>query len=232
MARKINNGRPPRKTRTSVAMIVGGKDEAIYINQAKKYYSAVCPTLAAKIKPELPTEKKVGELFAYAQELLSKEYTHVILILDFDDPLGKKAEFKQFEKYYGWYQKVRDGQTKLTPKQQENYGWMSRLTLVVNNPCLEYWYLLHFAKSNVTKFYGRYEPELERDVRRLPGFAKYDKSKAFCEKTPDIFTRLGGLKGLAHARSFKQEFDLATCREQGVSEMKKVFDFFDTIGAE
>lgn len=154
------------------------------------------------------------------------------MILDFDDPLDKEAEFKQFEKYYGWYQKVRDGQMKLTPKQQDNYGWMSRLTLVVNNPCLEYWYLLHFAKSNVTKFYDRYEPELERDVRRLPGFAKYDKSEAFCEKTPDIFTRLGGLKGLARARSFKQEFDLETCREQGVSEMKKVFDYFDTIATE
>lgn len=75
MARKINNGRPPKKTKPAVAIVVDGKDEAIYINQAKKYYSVVCPTLAAKIKPELPTEKKVGELFAYAQDLLSKEYT-------------------------------------------------------------------------------------------------------------------------------------------------------------
>lgn len=230
MARKINNGKPPRKTRPAVAMIVDGRDEVLYLEQAKKYYSKVRPSLAAKIKPELPTEgKKIGELFAYAKELLSQEYTHVILIIDFDDPLSKEAEFSQFMTYYGWYQKAHDGKTKLDTKQQEKYGWMSHLTLVVNNPCLEYWYLLHFAKGNITKFYQRYSPELESDVRQLPGFDRYDKSKAFYTNNPDIFTRLGGLDGLAHARSFKQDFRLETCREQGVSEMRKVFDYFDMI---
>ncbi|MCQ2295546.1 MAG: hypothetical protein MJZ67_07815, partial [Bacteroidales bacterium] len=63
-------------------------------------------------------------------------------------------------------------------------------------------------------------------------FDQYDKSEDFYRKKPDIFMRLGGLDGLAHARSFKQEFCLQTCREQGVSEMKKVFDYFDTIDME
>ena len=58
MARKINNGKPPMKTRPAVAMIVDGCDEVLYLEQAKKYYSKVRPSLAAKIKPELPTEGK------------------------------------------------------------------------------------------------------------------------------------------------------------------------------
>lgn len=233
MARKINNGRAPKKIKPAVAIVVDGKDESLYLTIAKGYYCEVRPALrSVKVKPELPTDKKVAELFEYAKDLLNQAYTHVILVLDFDDPLNKEDEYEQFAKYYGWYQKVHDSETKLAAKHRNEWGWMKNLTLVVNNPCLEYWYLLHFAKGNVVRFYKQYSPELESDVRKQPGFDKYDKSEDFYRKKPDIFTRLGGLDGLAHARSFKQEFRLETCREQGVSEMKKVFDYFDTIDAE
>lgn len=108
---------------------------------------------------------------------------------------------------------------------------MVNMTLVVNNPSLEFWYLLHRAKSNVTKFYKRFRPDLEKDLKKLPDFEDYIKNGDFYKKSPDIFSRLGGLDGLAHARGFKnqQQFDINTCKERGVSEMANMFDYFDTL---
>ena len=209
MARKIKNIKTPLP---SVAIVVDGETEQRYIEQAKRYYGAVRPTLrGVQIKPEKPDRKKIDDLFKYAKEKLNEGFSHVILIVDFDEFLDAekpKDEFEKFKKYYQNYLLAKED--KPSKSQKRTNGWMANMTLVVNNPCLEYWYLLHLAKSNVTKFYARYKPELEKDLQKLPGFKDYSKHADFYAKSPDIFTRLGGLDGLKNARSFKdqQQFNI------------------------
>lgn len=223
-----------------MAIIVDGKDEKLYIKQAKQYYCALKPALkSVRIESQISDKKAVKELFGYAKRRLDGESTHVILIIDFDAPLRDKGEYKDFEKYFNAYLKAKEN--KLTPSQKTAYGWMERLTLIVNNPCLEYWFLLHFAKGNVTAFYDAYEPGLKAAVRKLKRLEDYEKAEDYYNKKPDIFTRLGGLDGLKRARSNsfckkrdgsilnQQKFDLDTCRERSVSEMALMFDEFDKL---
>lgn len=230
MGRIINKRKAPKR---AVVVIVDGQDEQMYLEQAKCYYCSSKPELRSiKVKPELPEKKKkkkVNELFDFAKKKLQEEYTDVILILDFDGPLNSQNEFEQFKKYYEKYKLVKEN--KLPTKDKRGYKWMENITLIINSPCLEYWYLLHFAPSNITKFYQTYKPELENDVKKLPNFKNYDKNEDFYQKNPDIFTRLGGIDNLTNARKFKenQRFELNTCKTRGVSEMAQLFDFFDNL---
>ena len=230
MGRTINKR---KTTKRAVVVIVDGQDEQMYLEQAKCYYCSSKPELRSiKVKPELPEKKKkkkVKELFDFAKKKLQEEYTDVILILDFDGPLDSQNEFEQFKKYYEKYKLIKEN--KLPTKDIRGYKWMENITLIINSPCLEYWFLLHFATSNITKFYQTYKPELEKDVKKLPNFKDYDKSEDFYQKTPDIFTRLGGIDNLTNARKYKenQKFELDTCKTRGVSEMAKLFDFFDSL---
>lgn len=96
---------------------------------------------------------------------------------------------------------------------------------MINNPCLEYWYLLHFRKTN--KFYDAFEPELKADLRKIACMENYEKSESFYNQSPDIYHRLGAEEGIATARKNSSPFDLTTCRSNGCSEMHRLFDLLD-----
>ncbi len=96
---------------------------------------------------------------------------------------------------------------------------------MINNPCLEYWYLLHFRKTN--KFYDAFEPELKADLRKIACMENNEKSESFYNQSPDIYHRLGAEEGIATARKNSSPFDLTACRSNGCSEMHRLFDFLD-----
>lgn len=183
-----------------------------------------------KITPALPQKKTIKELFQKAEETVKEGATAVILCIDMDEPLRKDKhnEFEKFKELYKLY-KALQGRTPaqpLTPKQKKQYEWMKKVLVVVNNPCLEFWYLLHFCKT--TKYYPAFEPELKQDLRKHPGMDDYNKSSVYYNDSPDIFHRLGSEEGLAKARDNAFPFDINKCREQGCSEMNLIFDFFDS----
>ena len=60
----------------------------------------------------------------------------------------------------------------------------------------------------------------------------YEKSEAYYKGVLDIYTRLGEDKGLSAARPNAKKFsafDLETCQTVGISEMNKLFDYFDEL---
>lgn len=140
--------RKQKKAHTAIAIIVDGQDEKWYVNKVKEHYP--CDALKTiRVKPELPERKKVQELFDFAKSKLEKEYTFVVLIIDLDEPLRDTKEFNKFKELYTKYIAAKNNL--LVGRQKTNYGWMGKLLLIVNNPCLEYWYLLHYCKT--TKFF-------------------------------------------------------------------------------
>lgn len=201
-----------RPLRESIAVIVDGQTEQWYIEQVKTGYR---PKLAGllKITPELPQKKTVRELFSRAKELVEKEYTRVFLILDLDEILRDAKEYADFKYLYSNYE-THTGRNK----------WMEKLTVVVNAPCLEYWYLLHFNKTN--RFYPDYNGLL-KDLKKCPCFKDYDKSYAFYHKTPNIYQVLSAKVDCARGNA--REFDPSTMNTVGCSEMFRLFDYIDGL---
>lgn len=215
MARKTT----PRKSNPSIVVIVDGKDEKWYVQKVKEHYpSAILHQV--KIVPELAQKKKIDQLFDDAKDKLGKGYTQAVLIVDFDD-IGKDGrELKRFKELYTQYAGVK-GKNAAVGK---SYKWMEKLTLIVNSPCVEFWYILHFDKT--TKYYPDFA-QLKQDLRKIPALHDYDKGEEYYNNNPDIYMRLGGDNGLKKARKNAVSFDLEQCKSKGFSEMNKLFDFFD-----
>lgn len=204
----------PRKLNNTIAVIADGKTEKWYLESVKAHYRHDS-LKGIRIEPQLPQKKQIEELVNMAKGKVQEGYPTVILIVDFDEILANDCEFVRFKQFYQVY------------SGSEHSSWMNNVLLVVNNPCLEYWYLLHFKQTD--KFYNTYT-DLKKDL--LKQLSDYDKSKDYYCSTPDIFTRLGGEKGLSDARKNVKPFlpfDIQTCKEKGVSEMSKIFDYFDSL---
>lgn len=209
-----------RSFKNAIVVIVDGEDEKWYVEKVKEHYPS--KTLKeTSIKPEFPEKKRVEDLFAFAKQKTEMEYCKVVLILDMDTILNDGQEFEKFKIYFEKYQEALNDN--LSPRQKPKYGWMEKLLLIVNTPCLEFWYLLHFGKT--TKYYADYEA-LKPALRRLPGFDAYEKREDFYKKSPDIYNRLGGLYGVLTACKNAVVFNLDDAKNKGVSEMNKFFEFF------
>lgn len=203
-----------RKLNNSIAVIADGETEKWYLDKVKVHYP--CKSLKSlRIEPQLPQKKRIDELVDMAEEKVKEGYLKVILLVDFDEVLANEKEFAKFKQFHQDYCNTNHDK------------WMDKLLLIVNNPCLEYWHLLHFNRTN--KFYGAFS-EMERDLKKnLPD---YNKSEKYYCGTPDIYTRLGSHEGLSKARNNVKPllpFDIQTCKEKGISEMSKVFDCFDSL---
>lgn len=210
-----------RQPKPAIVVIVDGDDEKWYISQARSYYpnNAV---RSIKIKPELVQHKRCRDLFESAHQRIDDGASSVFLVLDLDTIRKDAKDFNDFHNLYAQYLSVKAGNRSRSNK------WMERLIVIVNNPCLEFWYLLHFKPT--TKCYNDYIA-IRRDIRSINVLSDYDKSQDYYYNTPDIFTRLGGIKGLEKARlnSKGLTFNIATCNQTGISEMASLFNFFDTL---
>lgn len=203
-----------RKLNNTIAVIADGQTEKWYLERVKVHYP--CDALkSTKIEPQLPQKKQIAELVELAKAKVEEGYPKVILLVDFDEVLSNAEEFREFKHFYQEYHK------------DNHNDWMNNLLLIVNNPCLEYWYLLHFNSTG--KFYNGYS-EMEVDLHRF--LPDYNKGERYYCGNPDIYTRLGDTIGLTKARNNARPFlpfDIQTCRERGVSEMSKIFDYFDSL---
>lgn len=162
------------------------------------------------------------ELFDFAKSKLDEEYTFVVLIIDMDEPLKDAKELTKFGALYTKYLLAQDN--KLTGRQKTKYGWMSKMLIIVNNPCLEYWYLLHYHQT--TKFFADYQSLLP-ELKKIPELSGYDKCESYYNGHPDIYQRLK--KVLKDARRNAIPFDIETCNSKGGSEMNLLFDYFDGL---
>lgn len=216
MARNIKQ----RPIKSKTVVLIDGKDEKWYIERVKKHHPGSF-IKEMKLQPELVEEKKVQELFDRAQYELDNGASSVILIIDLDEPLraNKKTEYERFKTLYEKYLDAHSGMLKGSGVKK--YGWMKQMTLIVNNPCLEYWYLLH--EKRTTKYYADYDA-MKIDLRKIPYLSDYNKSEDYYTSSPDIYERLQDK--LSNARSNAQSFCLSNCRSVGCSEMTV---FFDTI---
>lgn len=161
------------KTNPSFALVVDGETEIWYLQMLKRNERDI----RVSIKPEIPNKKSVEEQYNLVCDLSNKEFTKVFWIIDLDTvikeeneaPKGKKSPLKIFDEYRIHLSK--------------NYP---NVVVIVNNPCIEFWFLLHFEKTS--KYFNTCsgaETQLKKHLK------DYEKTqKFFTKQNDDIYLKL------------------------------------------
>lgn len=192
----------PITVKPKYAIVVDGETEFWYIQMLKRNEKLV----SVDLKPEIPQRKKLSEQYAKVLEL-SKDYDKVYWIIDFDVINKETQEAKKGEKTA--LQELKEYNDNITKK------YSNIVIVIINNPCFEYWLLLHFEVTS--KFYSSYADLVKQLKKHLPD---YDKSQVYYTKqNKDIYLRLSTQlpTAIANAKKLKTfDFDNPNT---GVSQM-------------
>lgn len=208
MARKVRNIK--KSVKKVFSIIVDGETEKWYFDLMKKHEK-----LRISVKPELPKKKKLKDLFETVKEQ-AKDYHHVIWILDFDTLIkesreaakGKQTKIQELEKY---------------KKQLSKY---SNVSVLVNTPCLEIWYLLHF--ENTKAYYSTYEA-VKSQLKKHSILNDYKKKEDFYKQNNDIYQKLKPYL----EKAIERAEELGRFGFENVETSKaEIYKVFDILGIE
>ena len=193
-----------RKLLPQYAVFVEGECEFWYIQMLKrnKRVSNI------KLEPIIPQRKKLSEQYERVVAL-SKDYDKVFWIVDFDVIIketkeatkGTKTALQEFKEYV------------------ENIN-NENIVVIINNPCFEYWLLLHYETTS--KYYASYD-DLEKQLKKyLPDYKK--TQGYYTKQNKDVYLRLVSKLSTAISNSKKlDEFDFKNIYA-GVSQMYLFFE--------
>lgn len=131
---RINKPRiPPKQT---ISIIVDGETESWYFQlmQTHEKYAKL------SVKPEIPQRKSLQKQYESVVEN-AKYYDAVIWVVDFDTVLKENRERKK-----GTLSSITQFKQYLNDLEQDQ----PNVKVVVNQPCFEFWLLLHFADTSRT----------------------------------------------------------------------------------
>lgn len=158
-----------RQTRQAFAVVVDGETEYWYLQMLKQNE----PDILFNIAPKILQKKNINQQYKLVTTLSEEEYDKVFWIVDLDVLLKEEREkrnstspLQQFLNYY-----------KSLSKQQ-------KIVVIVNNPCLEYWFLLHF--KNTDRVFTACTDAEKQVSQKLKG---YEKTEKFF-KNNDIYKQL------------------------------------------
>lgn len=188
-----------------VAVVVDGDTEAWYLYMLKRNH----PDLKFQIKPEIPQKKSLS--YQYDKVInLSDDYDTVVWIVDMDVILKETREAKkgqprpldEFLKYKGLLDSV------------------TSVTVIINQPCMEFWLLLHFEFTQAPF------DDCARAERRLrKHMTDYAKTqKYYTREGDDIYLKLKERlpSAIRHSKKFS-EFD-PEIADRGHSGMHKLYE--------
>ena len=158
------------QTKQAFAVVVDGETEYWYLQMLKQNE----PDILFNIAPKILQKKNINQQYKLVTTLSEEEYDKVFWIVDLDVLLKEEREkrnstssLQQFLNYY-----------KSLSKQK-------KIVVIVNNPCLEYWFLLHFQKTN--KVFTACTDAEKQVSQHLQG---YEKTEKFFKKDNDIYKQL------------------------------------------
>jgi hypothetical protein len=204
MARRKRKISKPRKP--SFAIIVDGETEVWYFQMLKRNK----PSLQINISPKIPQKKKLLEQYKKVCEL-AEDYTKVIWVIDLDNPIKESKETKK---------ENRTPIQELKEYLQIIEGKYDNVITILNNPCLEYWFLLHFEQTT------RYFPKCSSSKNQLKKhLADYNKTqKYFTKQDNDIYLKLKPKLPTAIKNSQRTNRDTLDKIERGICEMNLFFE--------
>ncbi|KAA6339285.1 hypothetical protein EZS27_012778 [termite gut metagenome] len=199
---------PPRGKQ--FAFVVDGECEYWYIQMLKRNEQR---SVNIGLEPKIPQKKELSEQYDKVMEL-AHDYDKVFWIVDFDVIIretraAKKGAITLLHKFEEYYNKLTG-----TGKKYKN------VEIIINNPCLEYWYLLHFETTH------KYFESCDNLVQHLrKHLINYEKTRKFYTKeNNDIYLQLKPHLNQAISNAEKLgEFNFDN-PQQGMSEMHKFFN--------
>lgn len=196
------------KSKQRYAFVGDGDCESWYIQMLKRNERSI----TVNLEPKIPQRKKLSEQYKMVIEL-SLYYDNIFWIIDFDvinsetrsSKKGIKTPLQEFNEYFD---------------QIENE--YKHIKIIINNPCLEYWFLLHFESTSI------YIENCDRVVTQLKKYdclSGYEKSKKYYTKEGnDIYFKLKPFLNNAITNSNKLEpFDFEN-PHSGLSQMQLLFE--------
>ena len=189
------------------SIVVDGETEVWYFQLLKQYESLK----NVDIKPDLPKRKKLSELYNLVVENAA-EFTKVIWVIDLDVIIKEDKE--------------RSGGGKPALQELKEYidslEQLDNVHVLINTPCLEYWYLLHLKQTS--KYYSSFK-DVSKQFKGtiLEGYEKTEKYY----KTKNIYLLLKpGLSVAIDNAKRLGEFDIES-PETGKAEIYKIFELLN-----
>jgi hypothetical protein len=173
--------KPKHKT---VVFVVDGESEFWYIQMLKKNERWI----KADLHPLIPQKKKLADQYKKAIEL-ANDYDKVFWIVDFDvinketlqTAKGKKTALQEFKEYD---EDIRKNHPDI-------------ITIIINNPCFEYWLLLHFVATS--RYYDSCDKVIRQLKKHLPDYEKTERY--YKRQNKDIYLQLKPYLGNAIANA-------------------------------
>lgn len=159
------------QTKQAFAVVVDGETEYWYLQMLKQNE----PDILFDITPKILQKKNINQQYNLVIALSKGDYDKVFWIVDLDVLLKEARENKdntsslqRFLSYWGKLSK------------------QNKIVVIVNNPCLEYWFLLHFKKT--AKIFTACAEAEKQVSQHLKG---YEKTEKFFKKSDnDIYKQL------------------------------------------
>lgn len=158
-------------TKQSFAVVVDGETEKWYLEMLKQNE----PDVLFNITPKILQKKNINQQYELVTDLSEEEYDKVFWIVDLDVLLKEEREKKNstssLQKFLSYWQQLSN---------------QDKVVVIVNNPCLEYWFLLHFQKTN--KVFTACTDAEKQVSQHLKGYEKTEKF--FKKSNNDIYKQL------------------------------------------
>lgn len=194
------------KEKKTFAIVIDGETEYWYFQMLKRNEKSI----AVDIEPKIPQKKKLSDQYQSVIEL-SKNYDKVYWIIDLDVIISESLSVKKGNKRsidtFLEYKKI-------IAKKYKN------ITLIINQPCLEFWFLVHFEAT--TQQFSNCEEAGKKLKKYLPD---YEKSKKYFTKNDhDIYIKLKPHLNTAFSNVDKLPLFDSENLNKGTSEMGKFFE--------
>ena len=159
------------QTKQSFAVVVDGETEYWYLQMLKRNE----PNIPFNIKPQILQKKNIKQQYELVTALSEEEYDKVFWIVDLDVLLKEEREknnsTSSLQQFLSYWRKLSN---------------QNKVVVIVNNPCLEYWFLLHY--KNTSKVFTACADAEKQVSQHLKG---YEKTKKFFTKSNnDIYKQL------------------------------------------
>lgn len=195
------------KGSNTFAFVVDGDTEVWYLQMFKRNERE----LNINIEPKLPSKKSIPEQFKMVKELAT-DYTKVFWVVDYDVIAKETREAK----------KGVETSEQLFIKLKEKAEKLDNVIVIVNNPCIEFWFLLHFERtSKLFTDCNSAEKQLKKHL------TDYEKTrKYFTKQDNDIYLKLKHKLSDAKVNSKNLKFDKYNTNK-AICEMNSLFEIRD-----
>jgi hypothetical protein len=201
----------------TIAIVVDGETEFWYLQMLKRNER----TIRVNIKPEIPSRKSIKEQYELVCDLSSREYSKVFWMVDLDVIIKETREAPRG---------AESAITRFIGYRADLLSNFDNVSVIVNNPCLEFWFLLHYQKT--ARYFDTCSAAEHQLKKHLQGYEK--TQKYFTKQGNDIYLRLKPYitKAINNANALgsfnKQASQKAICEMGSFFRCRELSDYFGT----